>query len=372
MKAQVKTKKLNDVINNLDGLSGLFNQMIGIDNANINITYNKYIALKKASMSIIDILTILSNLKELTRYDDIAPTLTHLNSVCAAMKIEHAKLFELDLSEYEWNLSLVPKVLSDKFGEQYRYIKTSTFIKPFMYICNNLWPYKKYFEDEDNLSYSFILNMSGVEWCPLVVTNLNIKYIMSAMSDNKDITSFFITFLNKLFVLCNNVYDIIHTPDIDIEMLGQQLIDNICSIEKIPELSRCSLVFTEIRKNIELFKKNFNSYYYGFVKSQNKMSILFDFITDIGKNKPNDMRLMIQIKQVLKFYRKLLNSQVKDSALSSILDQVDKTLDNINEGMTNVSEPPEVEVEDEPQIDEDANVVVSRSMTLDDIRAKNK
>lgn len=370
MKAVIKKKKLHDTVGNLDDLANMFNQMIGIDNVNVPISYNKYTTINTTVMRIIEAMEMLGKLKYLNKYDDIRPTLTALLDECTKMRAEHKTLFSVDLSEYLWNLKLAPQDKIDQFLVCYKTVQTSMLIKNCMFICNNLWPYKKYIEDENKLDYRFILSMPGVEWCPLVFTTLNIKYILSIEGMPKDICVFFITFLNKVFKLCEVIYDMIHTPDIDIDALGAQLIDNICTIEQIPELSNCKLVFSEIRNNIDMFKKNFNGYYQGFVSSKNKMSILFDFISDIGANKPNNTKLMFQIRKVLSYYRKVLGPQINDPTLMKVLKQVDKTLGELDK----TSEAPDdnrEEVQETPEeLPEADEIVISSAMNLKDITQK--
>lgn len=363
MRAQVKTKKLTDVVGNMNDLADMFNQMIGLGNNNIHISYNKYNKLKSTIDKTIELFEILPPV--LQNNPEMCETMKKLTEKCKELREHHAKIFVLELSKYEWNLSLTPKNLIDNFSQKYSAIKESQYIKDFMFICNNLWSYKKYIENKDNLNYKFILNMAGVEWCPLVMTDLNVKYLMSSV-ENANFRSFMISFIHKLFVFCNDIYDIIHTPDIDVEQLGDKLIDSICSVEKIPELnSKCNLVFAEIRKNIDLFKKNFSGYYRNFLQSKNNMSILLDFIIDIGQTKPNDIRLMTQIKHILRFYKTKFSGQFSDPRLAVVIDRVNDSLDKINEGLDNVVNDEEVEIEEDEVL---ADPVSSCSLSMDDIK----
>ena len=174
---RVKLKKVKMTLGQDDVLADMFNQMIGAGQVNLTIVYPRYLRIKSLCEQLIKLFELVTATPFIRNSPEFSHQRNEINRFCESARAEHSTLFHIDLSEYEWNLTLVEDELHTKFSEAYEIAKKSNLVNTFIVMCDRLVKYKRHFIDINNPNPKFLTTMAGTEWCPFPFTSLNIKYI---------------------------------------------------------------------------------------------------------------------------------------------------------------------------------------------------
>lgn len=132
----------------------------------------------------------------------------------------------------------------------------------------------------------------------------------------------------------NNIVHNIMSPDIDVGRFSEILINNIDKVRK--HIPRCDKAFGKIKQSVHLLKNNFNGYYKDFVVSKNPGIIIENFVLDVADDSKADAETTRQFREIINFYQKKMQGQVKDPKIQKIFDLVGENL-NILEKKTGKS-----------------------------------
>lgn len=347
-KVRVKVKAVKD-----KELAEMFNQMLGAgDTVNINICYPRYIQLRGYVEKVLQVLDIFNNkCKFYESFQELLPCQKEINDYIERTRSQLAKDYFIDLSAYEWNLSMLSEEQVKEFSKVYDNFKKSETLSVLVAVCDNLIQYKKYIGDEKNLSHKFILTMAGAEFCPFPFTRLNFKYVLNMVAvDNASnntvtpITDLLLSVLNKILNITHNLYRVLSTPDIDIDEFVNVVMRNIEEAKKRPEMSRCRRAFDKLTKSVEMLKENFSTYYRDFIESNNSTIIIENFVLDVAKNTKADPQLMREFRTIINYYKKIAASQVKNPQVQGLLNKINEQFAKFDK-FTNINRKNEVEIE---------------------------
>ena len=373
--SKAKVKKVKIPVGTQDeGLNEIFNQMLGTGVANIAITYPRYKQLKLICVRLIELFEIMANSSFLRLSPQFAQERTQVLNFCARSRQACTELFSTDFTDYEWNLSLVDSEDQKKFADVYNNVKKSELVRGYIILCDRLVPYRKHFEDPDNMNHKFITSMSGIEWAPFPFTTLNIKHIFSLMETRTDTIMFFMNILSKAYELTKKLYSELKSPDIDIDQFIEILMVNLDKIEKIPELNRCKEAFKRIRESVKLLKTNFTGYYNDFMETNDSTIIMQHFILDVSKSTDANAIVTAQFRKIISYYRTAAQSQIKNPKAKAMFDKINESLkswEKDTENLVNITKTEESGTE-EVDGDDAANVAIPSStpMSFDDIMKK--
>ncbi len=319
--------KIKMVKQNIDqqGMSEMFNQLLGDEKSlDINIIRDKYLKLKTNIERIYKLLDSFHN----TIYIKVINTIFETSIYKKNIKgfIEDCK-------------SLVSEDISDeKLIRHYKIIKEHKIVKDCIHICKNLIIYKKYIEDNDNLSDIFIKSSKTHELVIFPFCNFDIKMIYTHTKVDESVSKYILIFLNMLYKTTYEIYEIITSPDIDISKFADIIVQSIQQARKM--IPRAGRAFKKIEESVELLKNNFQNYYKDFISTKNPSIILENFILDCSKENSEDVDLDLarQFKRIVMFYQKKSQGKIKDPRINQLFDMLNKNFEMLNVKETDINE----------------------------------
>jgi len=333
---KVKVKKVK-VPAGSDDLSDMFNQMLmtGDDSVNVAIAYPRYIRVKNLCESMIKVFETLESCPLMRTKEFTAPR-EEIRKYCEESRATMADLFSVSLADYEWNIKNISQATRDSFIEKYTTLKKSDFINMFIIICDKLVPYKANFTDLNKLNHKFITSMPGLEWTPLVFTNLNIKQIFCMKNIGENTTRFIMTLLYKTFEFSSKIYEEMSSPDIDVEEFSKLIMNSIEEIQTRPELNRCKKAFKKVKESIGMLNNNFGSYYKDFIITKDSTIIMQHFMLDVNKTTDNDPELAAQFRTIIAYYRKAAQQNTTNPKVKALFDKINDSMKEFERGAENL------------------------------------
>jgi len=296
-----------------DDLSILFNQLLG-DEKSLDpiVLFDKYNKLR-SNINIIQ--------KILSKFIDyIFISNSQFNENEEIQKyIKDIKIFIdkcNDILNLEVNLKNVISV--------YNVIKDNELIKLLLITCKKLIVYQKYIENIDNLSCNFISKSPGVSLQLFSFSTLNFKYLFMHPVMNENNKKYVLIVLNMLYVKTYDIYNLVTSPDIDIDKFSNIIIESIQQAKK--SIPRCEKAFKKISQSVNLLKNNFNTYYKDFIQTQKPTIIIEHYICDLGKDLDADAETTRQFKRIVMFYQKQYHNSGKNKD-----PRLNKMFETINE-----------------------------------------
>lgn len=343
-----KTKIIKQNIDQ-DGIADMFNQLLGDEKSlDINIIKDKYMKLKTNIERLYKLLESFNN----SIYNKVLKDFTGIEFYKTNIKnfITDAK-------------SIFPETIEDEnLIRFYLGVKNNKIIEDSIRICKKLVSFKKYIEDNENLSDNFIKSSKTRELKIFPFCDFDIKYIYSFSKIDDSIKRYLLIFLNMLYTTTFDIYQIITSPDIDISKFSNVILSSIQQAKKM--IPRANKAFRKIEESIGLLQNNFGNYYKDFISSKNPSIIIENFILDVSKDNSNnndmDLELARQFKRIVMFYRKKSAGKISDPRITQIFDLLNKNFDMLN-------------VKDEDIIDSDSeNEEESKESTEEVVAKKTK
>mgnify|MGYP000468662943 CR=1 FL=1 len=232
----------------------------------------------------------------------------------------------------------------------YLQLKEHKVIKDCIHICKNLIIYKKYIENNDNLSDNFIKSSKTHELVIFPFCNFDIKFIYTIVKIDDSIKKYLLIFMNMLFNTSYDIYQIITSPDIDISNFSDIIVDSIKQAKKM--IPRANKAFRKIEESVELLKDNFQNYYKDFITTKNPTIIIENFILDVSKENTGelDLDLARQFKKIVMFYQKKSQGKIKDPRINQLFEMLNKNFDMLNVKDKDVSESEESDTDSDIEI----------------------
>jgi hypothetical protein len=332
--------RIKVVKQNIDqqGMSDMFNQLLGDEKSlDINIIRDKYMKLKTNIERIYRLLESFHNTIYVKVINTIFETALYKKNIKGFIE-DCETLFDAEISD-------------DKLIHHYKVVKDHKVVKDCIHICKNLIRYKKYIEDIDNLSDSFIKSSKTHEFIVFPFCNFDIKMIYTHVKIDESISKYLLIFLNMLYKTSYEIYEIITSPDIDISKFSDIIIQSIQQAKKM--IPRANRAFRKIEESVALLKNNFQNYYKDFVSTKNPTIILENFILDCSKENGDDVDLELarQFKRIVMFYQKKSQGKIKDPRINQLFEMLNKNFDMLNVKDTDVKED-----SSDDEIDEEINV----------------
>lgn len=190
-------------------------------------------------------------------------------------------------------------------------------------------------EDKEKLRDAFIQHHDDdfLQIMPSIFA-MDFKQLWIHPSMTYDLKKRIVHSLHLILKRGNDIVYNIMSPDIDVERFSEILISNIDKVRK--HIPRCDKAFNKIKQSVQLLKSNFNGYYKDFVVSKNPGIIIENFVLDVAEGSKADAETTRQFRQIINFYQKKMQGQVKDPKIQKIFDLVGENL-NILEQKTGKS-----------------------------------
>ena len=308
-----KTKIIKQAVNQ-EGLNDIFGQLLGDEKSlDINIVKDKYNKLKTNLERVFKLFESFKN----TIYGKILVDDPNVSNYIEKIEgfIEDCK----HTTNIEVNDSNITKV--------YLSLKDNKIIADCIHICKNLIIHKKYISDNENLSDNFIKSSKTKDLAVFPFCNFDIKFFYLYGKVDDSVKKYILIFLNMMFNTTYEIYQIITTPDIDIEKFSSIIIDTISNTQKM--IPRTGKAFKKIKESVELLQNNFNDYYKDFVSTKDPTSIITSFLLDCKSNGNDDneqvdVELARQFMRITAFYRKQSAGKINDPRINQIFELLDK------------------------------------------------
>lgn len=320
---------------NTKEISKMFQEMLGIgedDTAlDVQIIFEKYEKLQTQLKRYIKLIDLILISKAIQYYSFIErPLREYQNVICKHFDT----LFVINNLDELQKLSI--KSLSEEQQETikntYKKLKNSVLIESIMVTCKNLVNYSDSLDSIELLSDTFLLAMPGDRFCPIngaEQVNFKLLYCNEQLSD-KD-RDFLLKILHKMYIISYEVYDLISSPDINVDEFVEIIMISIKDVRK--KIPRCDAAFNKIINAVGLLRNNFNGYYKNFVATNNPSIIMESFITDVSKETPNPSPILAaQFTRIIAYYNKIAaNSSNMTPQAKQMMGFMNKTLSEINE-----------------------------------------
>ncbi len=214
----------------------------------------------------------------------------------------------------------------------YQNIKESFIIEEYLKICKVLTKNEDDIKDRCNLSDNFIRSAIGEELYIFDFANINFKHLFTHIleenfEDKEELESsktYILVTLNMLYITTQDIYQIISSPDVDIDKLSEVIVKAIEASKK--QIPRCEKAFRTISNSAEMLKTNMNSYYKDFVATSNPTIIFENFLHDLSDKTQMDTQTLRQFKTIIFYYRKKSQNIPKNPKLDTMFQTLDKIM----------------------------------------------
>lgn len=329
--SKIKSKVVQSTINNKDVMN-MFHGILGTGeetDLNITIVYPKYLNIIKQCDKYLRLLEAFRNSAIMKHFP---AENEHLSGYITSLRDQEKTIRDVpdfnslhpsETEDQKIDYNSITKEEYEAFAKVYREIKESNIINTIIVSCNNLMPYKKSLLDKTKLKDRFIMKSSGLSFAPLPgLPALNIKHIYISDMITATDKQFILMFLHKLLSISHDMYEVMTSPDIDVDEFVDVIINSLDDVKK--QIPRCDEAFKKIRESVGLLKGNFGDYYKDFVASNNPTIIMENFVLDVSKSTKSSPKVTAQFRRIISHYRKLASQQTHNPQMQSLFTQVDK------------------------------------------------
>jgi hypothetical protein len=318
-----KTKTIKKSIGGGDEINALFSQLLGQeDSLDPMVILDKYTNLRDELKTVNDLLSRF-NINILDKLVEKNPSFQG-NKDDVDFFIKNSK-DEIHMPELTLK-AVVPKYLK---------MKESNTVNNILILCKNLIQYKSYISEKDKLSDRFIYTEPGDELLLFPFTNLNFKFLFRHDDFNKPenvkMKPYVMVLLCLLFKVSYSIYEIVTSPDINIEQFSEVIIKSIGEAKK--SIPRCDKAFNKITNSLGMLTGNFNTYYKDFIATKQPSIIIENFILDISKDtEDSDFECVSQLKTIVEFYKKktMTSGAMKDPRINQLFETIQGKFDLID------------------------------------------
>lgn len=373
-KVRVKQAKISAV--DANGINGLFEEMVGIKDADPEIIRPKFVKARNVIRYIHNILNMLANLRDLEKdYPHLKRPMDEIKKYIHDMK--QSIYFSIEKEDVQDQYFEVNKA---DMNNLYKKFKENIFVKQLILLSSRLNQYKMYLDDPNNVRDNFIGLEPGLSFTIFDFSTLDLKHIWSDNTITPSFKKIILHVLHKLYKATYELYEIVTSPDVDLDEFITILLNSIQQLKKQPGLNRCNLAFKRIEDSVALLKKNFNKYYRESISCSNPDIIVQNFIVDVSNEGGPDARLTTEFRKIIQYMHKMSqqNGKNKDPKVQQLFKMLNKnfevmeqntpkpqvgTLDDID---LNMKETDDVETEENPQENTQENTEENPQEELED------
>jgi hypothetical protein len=220
----------------------------------------------------------------------------------------------------------------------YKSLKESYVTEQYLLLCKTLLKNSDSIKDKNSLNDNFIKSYPGTDFHIFPFAKINFKFLFShlleentdSIQELEEAKTYILLSLNMLYITTYDIYQLVSSPDINIDKLSEVVIMAITSAKK--QIPRCDKAFKVISNSFDLLKNNMNGYYKAFVATSNPTIILENFIMDLTKAPAISTDVILQFKKIAMFFRRKAESRPKDPKLEAIFGTLDKIMKIMDDG----------------------------------------
>lgn len=294
MAGRVKIKQLKKVVGDVN-ISGMFEEMMGVKDADADIIIPKFIFVRNTLRYIYRVFHQFCNMlgndfpMYSEHFDDIKKFAEDMKE-SAYLKHEH--------DEKEESYKALSK---EEINMLYRKLKENQYVKTLIILCSKLKRYESSFSDQNNLKENFVNQEPGLSFIIFDFSKLDLKALWSNDRMKTSIKRYVLMVLASLYKHTHALYKCVTSPDVDVEKFTQMLISAIGELKKQPQLHRCHNAFRRIEQSVQLLREKFDDYYRDSVASENADMLVMNFIVDVSNQGGANATLAREFRTIIKY-----------------------------------------------------------------------
>ncbi len=229
----------------------------------------------------------------------------------------------------------------------YQALKDSFIVEEYLKVCKALKRGENCIKDRCSLSDSFIKRAVGEEFYIFDFAKINFKHLFTHILEEnfpepdelEGCKKYILVMCNMLYITTQDIYNIVSSPDVDIDKLSELIVRAIGTAKK--KIPRCDKAFRLVENSVDMLKNGMNSYYKDFVASGNPTIIFENFINDLSSDLNIDTQTLGQFKRIIFYFRKQANAVPKKrEELSGVFGTLDKIMEIMEDGKPiNIDDP---------------------------------
>lgn len=315
-----KTKYIKKVIGDAS-LENVFQEMFGAKEADPDVIRPKYV---RARNIITKVYKILLQFANFTEFKNKIP---YMQTSCdEILKFTEKMKTELNLNctyvETEDNYRLLSGAELDA---QYRQLKDCNIVRQLIILCSTLKLYDIYLRDLSNLNGRFVAREPGLSLKIFPFCSLDLKQLWICDNMIDLVKKYVLTILHHIYISTLQLYDVITSPDVDLDKFTAVLMDSIKQLKGI--IPRCNEAFNRIERSVKLLKDNFNSYYKDSVQAANPSLIMESFVIDVSKQGGVSARVTQQFGRIITHMNKMSSNRPKNPTVDKLFAILNKNYD---------------------------------------------
>jgi len=328
----VKIKELRKIVGD-HGINDMFEEMMGIKDADPEIIIPKFVKARNLIIHIYKVLDQFCNFKTLQDdFPKLKPAIDDIKKFIIQM--QENICFSPNIEETENKYHSLDKV---QINQLYKKFKDNQYVKRLIINCGRLKQWHSCFDDPNNLKDNFIGQEPGLSLFIFDFSSLNLKELWADDKQLKPVVKKYI--LNVIHIIWKDLfalYKIITSPDVDIEKFTQILLESIMQLQKQPGLDRCKNAFQRIKNSVELLNSNFDNYYRESVASSNPNMIIENFIIDVSNQGGANAQLTREFRVIIQYMHKMSaqNGKNQDPNVKKLFKMLNKNFEIMEQHTT--------------------------------------
>lgn len=271
------------------------------------------------------------------------------------------KIFFKELTD---EINVVENGMKESIIIEFKGIQKCTFTNSIVTVLSSLVQYARYLNDAyiNSLTAatgkpkpSFIVLISASTYTPLSpFSSIDFK---SDLINKPELTTDYLTNLKDIYTNASIIYDVVTTPNININKFIQTYIGAICTLEK--DLPDCVPAFNELRNSAKMLTVNFGDQYREFLVTGNQLNFGVNMFQSIAEGaqstKVMSAGIIRQFKKIMRHVNKKLRNAPKIGSVGKLtgrLAEMIKVIDRAGED----GEPADESAE---KVDDDSKSVAS-------------
>jgi len=346
MSKRAKIKEIKKIVGSGD-INGLFEEMMGIKDAEPEIIRKKFVKLRNLVRHVYKVLIQFSQFSLFQK--DFPETKESMGLIGKFANDMVEDIYFEDVNQEEDEEKYID-VKKEEINALYKKLKDNSYIKKLIVLCGRLRQYKLYIDDKNNLKDNFVGQEPGLSLLIFDFSTLDLKQLWAHNNINTIIKKYVLNMLHVLWKDTMDIYKIITSPDVDIVKFTKLLIDSLSQLRKQPGLERCNNAFNRIEKSVELLNDKFDIYYRESIISSNPNMIIESFIVDVSNQGGADARLTREFRQIINHMHKVSqnNGKNKDPNVQKLFKMLNQNFEMM-EGKDEIKTPPDIVTDETPE-----------------------
>jgi hypothetical protein len=323
VKVKVKTGNLESAEN----MSNIFDQLTGKADSEPSIIIPKFVTIRNKCKYIYKTLKQFSTFKAFI--DDFPEYKKPIEEIAAfADQLKEAIIFNENSDDTNEKYESVNK---EQINILYRSLKDSQIIKRFIIHCSMLKRFHSDIIDITNLKDTFIAQEPGLSLRIFYFSTLDLKHLWAndRIQKHPMIKKYILTIINHYYKSLISIYEVITSPNVNIDEFAEIIITSINKLRYSPELSRCKNAFNRIAASVDMFKERFDTYYKDFLATNNPKIIIMSYITDLSNSVSSSASLAREFRAIIQYMQNTaqkISANQKNPELQKAMNMLNKSM----------------------------------------------